>query len=105
MLDLKALLAKILSTFQGLVIRKTYTVSGRAFNTYYGTTSIDITLTGYTPIAIPRVALNQALLHCYLWQAIGNTAVIGVSRPTSSGTISQLSITIDVVYIKTSLIA
>lgn len=105
MLDLKALLAKILSTFQGLVIRKTYTVSGRAFNTYYGTTAIDVTLTGYTPIAIPRVSLNQAVLHCFLWQLSGNTATIGVSRGTSSGTISSLSITIDVVYIKTGLVA
>lgn len=105
MLDLKALLAKLVSTFQGLVIRKTYTVSGKAFNTYYGTTSIDVTLTGYTPIAIPKVSLNQAILHCYLWQVVGNTAVIGVSRGTPSGTISSLSITIEVVYIKTGLVA
>ena len=106
MLSLKALISKILTSLSGLITIASYTQSGLSYSTWYGTTSFNVSKAGYTPIALVSVSLNQAALHCYYWgvTASSNTAIVGVGRHTSGSAIASLTITINVLYIRSDFV-
>lgn len=83
---------------------KNFTLSNQSVSTWYKDFTIDVTLSGYTPIGFKGISSNQANKYFYWRYFDGNTAHIGVANNGNSGTISSFTLGIVVVYIKTSLL-
>lgn len=78
------------------IVKKSFTKTGIASNTYYTNGSIDITNGDLTPIAVAGYNVNQAVLWVGKLQIVGNTVEYLLSRQT--GTIANASLTVDILY-------
>lgn len=99
MLNIKALLIKMLGRIDYTIDAVNIVNNGSA-STYYNVWSKDVSKTGYKPIALTGVGLNQAILHTYLAYLSGTTVGVGVCKNTASGTLSTVTITAYVLYVK-----
>ena len=103
MLNVKKTLTKIMGVMDDMVVIESHTISNISYSTYYGTSSLNVAKAGYTPIALGNASMNIAQNHFFYLGISGNTASFGVCRNAASGTISNLTITFTVVYIRSDL--
>lgn len=104
MLNTKKTLTKILENMNDLVVIKSYSIPTTSFNTYYGVLQKDVTLAGYTPIALTKASINLASCGFYGVGLDGNMAQLGVAKYSQSGTLTSLSGTFVVAYVRSDLI-
>ena len=104
MLNVKKNLTKIMENMNDIIVLKDYLIPATSFNTYYGVLSKDVTLAGYTPIALTIASINLASCGIYRIGISGNTVEIGVSKFSQSGTLTSLTATFTVAYVRTDLI-
>ena len=86
------------STIKPNMLVKSFTKSGISSSTYYTNQSIDVSLSGHTPIGVVGWGCNQAVANLFRCEIVGNTLNVGVST-VNQGTISGLSVTVYVLYI------
>lgn len=96
---------ELVGQLDGMVVKKQFVESGVSSSSYYGSRNIDITLAGYTPIAISTLSFNQAAIHAFSASLSNTICGVGFCKNTTSGTISNLNITVVVTYIKSSFIS
>lgn len=104
MLNVKKNLTKIMENMNDMIVLRDYSIPTTSFNTYYGVLQKDVTLAGYTPIALTKASINLASCGFYGIGLDGNTVQIGVAKYSQSGTLTSLSATIKVAYIRSDLI-
>lgn len=101
--DLKGVLDAVLPPSNNLFHEETISASGLSGSTYYGSFSLNIpTVSGYQPVTVRNLALNQANKTIYAW-SVDSTNMklsVGVANVTLSGTISSLYIQAVVVYLR-----
>ena len=104
MLNQKKTLTKILENMNDIIVLKDYSIPSTSFNTYYGVLTKDVSLTGYTPIALTKATINLASCGFYGVGISGNQVQLGVARFSQTGQLGSLSATITVAYIRSDLI-
>lgn len=105
MLNRMKSLPDILSGLSDAIVLKTYSIPSTSFNTYYGVLSKDVTLEGYTPIAITKYSINFASVGFYRVALTGNTVELGVARYSQSGSLTGVYGEVIVAYVKTGLVS
>lgn len=102
MLSIKKTLTKILALLDSPVMFKQYHTRSLSSSTWYLNQTLDVSLSGYKPIYL-GFAINLA--SCYVFSSYlnENTAQVSVAKRDNTGTLSSLSITWNVIYIKDTL--
>jgi len=96
---------ELVGQLDGMIVEKQFVASGVSSSTYYGSRNIDITLAGYTPIALSQLVFNQAAIHAFKAELSNTTCGVGFCKNTTSGGISSLNITVTVTYIKSAFVS
>lgn len=88
----------MVSTIKPKMFTKTFTKSGISASTYYSNQTVDITQTGYTPIAVVSYGCNQAIANLFRLEVVGNTLNIGISTINQSN-LNNVSVSAQILYI------
>lgn len=86
------------SVIKAKSIVKKFSTGSFSVNTYYSNRTIDVSLTGYTPIAVVGWASNQANGTIYKLYVEGNTLNIGYAT-TNQINISGANLDVYVMYV------
>lgn len=88
------------SNLNEMFVIKDFSFVNKSSNTWYIGITQDITLAGYTPIALKQVRCNKAAMNIYSQAIDGTELNIGVASTSRSGTISGLNVYVTVVYVR-----
>ena len=86
------------SVIKPKMIKKSFTSATVTSSTYYYNGTIDVSLSGHTPIAIAGYQCNQAADFFYKMILVGNTLEFGMARRDNAA-ISGATLTVDILYI------
>ena len=89
----------MISTIKPNMLVKSFTKSGISSSNYYTNQSIDVSLSGHTPIGVIGWGCNQAVVNLFRCEVVGTTLNLGAAVTTAQGGISGLNITVYVLYI------
>ena len=103
MLNLKKLLTKVLQTFDSLFIERTYNIANITSATSRASVVKDIAISGYTPIAMPYLQLDQSALHFSQTSIENGKVYFTVARGDTSAITTAVTIYFRIVYVKTSV--
>lgn len=95
---------KIKTLAKSIIVEEVTVCSAASASTYYASYSKTVSKSGYTAVGVVGVNSNQGQMYSYTWQVINGTVTVAVLARAGTGTISNLTIKTEILWVKDELL-